>query len=350
MRRRAAVREDEALEPAPIEREELAWGHLVGHAHRVDAERHLVAGDCAAVDLVEQGAADVADVQRPLEQQGAARGRQHRAELGFGLGDGTGRRELALPDGPRDGAAELGVARHRPVRPQHVGFDTFAAPVQPLVVPAEQPAERPFDSLNLGVGIGDAGARDRVRERQAANRHRAADSDAAHDRDPRRHRGARVSQHRRERHRPDGCRRRGDHVIDSGERAVDEDTQRLDRPRGIPARRNHEASIAVPDVEADDAEDTLRVRGAAGALVGQRHVGSEPARDVLERAGRTGVHPVRQRAGEFVVERHGSVRQRLRLVLPGGSRPSGCSHESPAPRLDHKSAPDDSAPRGSMRQ
>ena len=302
--RRAAVREDEALEPGRVERQELPGRHHVGQADRVRVEDGVVAAHRRAVELAQQLHAHVPDVERPFPEDHASGRRQHRGERVLGRRDGAGAGEIAVENRVAEVPGEFGVARDGSVRAKEVGLDARRGPAEPGVEARGESVESPIRPGQLGAAVRWVLERDGRRNRERANLDGDAFSDARNDRCPfqqlRRGLGERPRQFHAG-HRHDG--RKG--IVAVGEDLVEERGDRIDRFVLVVAGDGDLAEVARPDVEADDAEDALCVRGHRGAAVLDRDRRGKPARQFLDRASRPGMDAEGQRAGEGVLTGHG---------------------------------------------
>ena len=146
VRRRAAVGEDQALDEPAVEREQLPGRHRVRHAHRVLGQRRS-RSDAAPPRYASPSR------RRQTSRMSSARSSSSALPVaasialncGSGLGDGAGRRQ------PRSRIARTMAwlnsgsrATDRCARSTSA-FDPSARASSHCVGPAEQPAERPFD-------------------------------------------------------------------------------------------------------------------------------------------------------------------------------------------------------------
>ena len=118
--------QDKAFDVRPIECQKLAGRQGLREADGIACQADGSLLDGGTVDLAEQLAAHVTNIQGPLAQNQAARGGQHRREVPLNVRNGSGGRLPTIPDRADQVRSEPRVPGNRTVRAEHVRLDAGA--------------------------------------------------------------------------------------------------------------------------------------------------------------------------------------------------------------------------------
>ena len=296
--------EHETLQEPAVQREEFPGRQVLGNAHRVRrqpcARRHLG----RSVDDFEQLAADVSDIEGALAKQSALGGRQHSAEERIRCGNGAGHREAVLRHRHLEVVVQCRIARDGVMRANDRRRDIRSVLSEFFFVLLVERAEPGLESRQFGVGIIGARARQHVRNRKTIDDQGAAVANARHHRCAVEDAAIGLQQHARQgsftwTH---GCRRY--RIVTVRQVVFEKACYSSRRLAFIDPLDGDATRVALPDVEADDAQYALGIRRCARALADERDLGDKAAYDMLKCGGWPGVESVGQRAGEGAVKCH----------------------------------------------